>query len=57
MAANKPRKLCSYPMSEFYIYEDEVPEGTRLSTPDDCETCDFVICGCHDSKFCLIWGE
>lgn len=47
------RKRCIYPMSEFYIYEDEVPKGTRVSTPEDCEDCDGMN-GCEDSKHCLI---
>jgi hypothetical protein len=49
------RKKCKYPMSEFYIYEDEVPPNTRVSTPEDCEKCDGMgeDC-CEDAKFCLI---
>ena len=47
----KKRELCKYPMSEFYIYEDEVPEGTRVSTPEECEKCDDEDC---DVKHCLI---
>jgi len=45
------RKKCSYPMSEFYIYEDEVEPYTRVSTPEECEECDDEDC---DSRFCLI---
>ncbi len=47
------RKLCVFPMSLFYIYEDEIPAGTRVSTPEECESCDETDC---DVKFCLI-GE
>jgi len=55
----KERKRCSYPMSKFYIYEDEVPAGTRVSTPEDCENCDGLIDGdgencCEDEPCCLI---
>ena len=39
-------------MSEFYTYEDEIPEGTRVSTPEDCEKCEGMK-GCEDSKHCL----
>ena len=48
----KERKRCSYPMSKFYIYEDEVPDGERVSTPEDCEKCDDDCC--QDEKYCLI---
>jgi len=34
------RQKCKYPMSEFYIFEDEVPDGYRISTPDDCIGCE-----------------
>ncbi len=47
------RKLCFYPMSKFYIYEDEVPKNVRVSTLEDCEDCD-VMKDCEDSKYCLI---
>ena len=47
------RKKCTYPMSKFYIYEDEVPADTRVSTPEDCEECD-VDYNCEDAKHCLI---
>ncbi len=48
------RKKCSYPMSEFYIYEDEIGEGERVSTIKDCDNCDgFHGDGCHE-KHCLI---
>jgi len=49
----KKRKQCSYPMSEFYIYEDEVPAGMRISTPEECESCDEEC----DVKHCLIWEK
>ena len=52
---DKERKKCKYPMSKFYIYEDEVPKGTRVSTEKDCKECDFRICEADNSKFCLIW--
>ena len=49
------RKKCDYPMSEFYIYEDEVPDGTRVSTCEDCITCDGMgEDSCEDSRHCLI---
>jgi len=47
----KERKECIFPMSLFYIYEDEIPAGTRVSTPEECEVCDETDC---DVKFCLI---
>ena len=47
----KKRIPCKYPMSNFYNFEDEVPEGTRVSTPEECETCDEKDCSL---KFCLI---
>jgi len=55
----KERKRCSYPMSKFYIYEDEVPPNTRVSTPEDCEGCDGLEDGdgnncCEDEHHCLI---
>ena len=49
------RKLCTYPMSQFYIYEDKVPKDIRVSKPEDCEDCDGIEDGsCEDSKHCLI---
>jgi len=48
------RKLCKYPMSQFYIYEDQVPDGDRVCTPEDCEKCMEENC---DDKHCLISGE
>jgi len=51
----KERKRCKYPMSQFYIYEDEVPPNTRVSTCEDCITCDdMAICVRDDIKHCLI---
>lgn len=48
----KKRKQCEYPWSLFYIYEDEIPEGERVSTEKDCEECeDSETCDC---KHCLI---
>ena len=38
-------------MSAFYIYEDEIPKGERVSTPEDCEKCDDEDC---DVRHCLI---
>ena len=49
------RVKCSYPMSLFYTYEDEVPDGTKVSTPEDCEKCDgFENDACEGSRHCLI---
>jgi hypothetical protein len=45
------RQKCKYPMSEFYIFEDEVPKGSRASTVEDCEACDETEC---DLRHCLI---
>lgn len=51
------RKRCLYPMSQFYTFEDEVPEHAKVSTPEDCENCeegdlvDETRCGC---RHCLI---
>ena len=36
----------------FYNYEDEIPAGTRLCTPEDCEQCEDPDCG--DIRCCLI---
>lgn len=49
---NRHRIKCAYPMSEFYIYQDEVPDNVRVSTPEDCEKCEEMK-GCEDSKHCL----
>ena len=49
---NRDRVRCSYPMSEFYIFEDEVPKDARVSTSEDCIKCDEKR-GCGDSKHCL----
>ena len=42
---------CKYPLSLFYNYKDEIPQNTRVSTPEDCEKCDTEDC---DIKHCLI---
>jgi hypothetical protein len=47
----KERQRCRYPMSEFYNFEDEVLDGDRTSTPDDCEKCMEENC---DNRYCLI---
>ena len=44
---------CSYPMNEFYNFEDEVPAESKVSTPEDCEACMEENC---DNKHCLIIG-
>ena len=46
-------------MSEFYTYEDEVPADTRVSTPEECESCDGLENEegentCEDVRHCLI---
>ena len=52
---SKNRKRCTYPMSEFYNYEDEIPEGVRVSDPDsDCSCCTDEDC---DERHCLIGPE
>ena len=49
------RKRCKYPMSEFYIYEDEVPDNIRVSTIEDCIKCDGMgEDSCEDARHCLI---
>lgn len=45
------RQRRKYPMSEFYNFEDEVPENTKVSTVADCEACDETDC---DIRHCLI---
>ena len=47
------RKKCKFPMSKFYIYEDEVPKNERVSTVEDCIKCDYMA-SCGDTKHCLI---
>ncbi len=55
MKKTKDRIRNKYPMSEFYTYEDEVPADTRVSTIEDCITCDGMgEDSCEDSKHCLI---
>jgi hypothetical protein len=49
---SKPKRIpCTYPMNEFYNFYDEVPIGSRVSTPEDCEACDETDC---DLRHCLI---
>ena len=48
------RKKCLYPLSDFYNFEDEVPDDTRVSTTDDCENCDDPNEFCLDTGHCLI---
>ena len=48
------RKLCEYPMSEFYTFQDEVGPDDRVSTTEDCEACDEEDC---DVKYCLMKKE
>lgn len=36
---NRNREHCPSPLNKFYRYLDEVPEGARVSTSEDCETC------------------
>ena len=47
---NKKRIPCPFPINEFYNFEDEIPEGTRISTSKDCENCCEE---CYD-RYCLI---
>ena len=43
---------CPYPLNNFYSYMDEVPNGVRVSLPEDCEKCeDSKEC---NMKHCLI---
>jgi hypothetical protein len=44
------RKECTYPMSNFYTFEDEVPDGSRVSTTKDCEVCKEKC----ENRHCLI---
>jgi len=50
---NEDRVRCTYPMSNFYNFEDEVPAGTRVSTTADCEACSDE-CGL---RYCLFQDE
>jgi hypothetical protein len=44
---------CTWPLNQFYLYEEDVPKDTRISTPEDCEKCaDKYSCG--DGRYCLI---
>ena len=47
------RKKCKFPMSKFYIYEDEVPKNVRVTTVEDCIKCDDMA-SCGDTKHCLV---
>ena len=47
------RVPCTYPLSEFYTYMDEVVDGDRASTTEDCEKCNEEDC---DIRHCLISG-
>jgi hypothetical protein len=38
-------------MSKFYNFEDEIPDGERVSTVDDCNKCMEEDC---DDRHCLI---
>ena len=56
------RELCDYPMSEFYIYKDEVPANERVNTPEECEGCEGMENSdgentCEDVRHCLITDE
>lgn len=55
-ALTHDRVPCTYPMNEFYNFEDEVPDDTRVSTVDDCLGCNDMDCAKSDAKYCLI-GE
>jgi hypothetical protein len=44
------RVPCSFPMNKFYNFEDEIPEGVRLNTPEECEKC-------KDGDDAEIWRE
>ena len=49
------RKKCDYPMSQYHTYEDEVPAGARVSTPEDCEGCNgYDGDDCRHDGHCLI---
>ena len=55
--STKPVKtLCTYPMSLFYTYQEDVPPNTRVSTTEDCEKCMEGTCDncCWDTPYCLI---
>jgi hypothetical protein len=50
----KMRKLCSYPMSLFFVYEDEVPPNTSVCTMEDCTKCNDRDGQCCSEPYCLI---
>jgi len=51
--STKPVKtLCTYPMSLFYIYQEDVPPNTRVCTLEDCKKCKDKVF--DDCKYCLI---
>ncbi len=47
-----PIVKCTYPMSNFYTYEHEVPLNVRVSSLFDCESCEDKD-SCKD-EYCLI---
>lgn len=56
---NKQRAYCTWPMSEFYVFEDEIPDDVRISTSKDCEKCEAIMClgevkEHEDCRHCLI---
>lgn len=51
---SEERKECSYPMSDFYNFEDEIPTDTRVSTVNDCKDCAEPNEFCLDTGHCLI---
>jgi len=51
----EPKRVpCTYPMNEFYNFEDEVPDGSRCSTVHDCLQCDEMDSGDCELRQCLI---
>ena len=51
MESNEEGKTrCEYPMSDYYIYQEDVPSNVRVSGTSDCESCKE---DCED-KHCLI---
>lgn len=49
--AKSERVRCDYPMSQFYIYKDEVLPNEVVSTTEDCKVCEEEIC---DVNYCLM---
>ena len=43
--------LNSYPLNLFFNYVEDIPDGVRISTPEDCEKCIVKQC---DVTHCLI---